>query len=79
MDFACQVVTLLNDAACRRFIADQGVRSREDARAHIENEFLTSYATHGFGPCCGTLKPHGTPIGLCGLLRREWLAAVDIG
>ncbi len=72
------IVQLLNDAAFLRFIGDKGVRNADDARAYISKGPLNSYARHGFGLYAVCL-PDGTPVGICGLVKREGLADADVG
>jgi RimJ/RimL family protein N-acetyltransferase len=73
------IVTLLNDPAFIRNIGDRGVRTEEDARAYLESGPLASYERHGFGLCAVVPARGGDPIGICGLLQRDTLAAPDIG
>lgn len=40
---------------------------------------MRSQARFGFGLLCVELKETGERIGLCGLLKRNWLADPDIG
>jgi RimJ/RimL family protein N-acetyltransferase len=76
-DDAAFIVALLNDADFLRYIGDRGVRTLEDAAVYLENGPIKSYAENGFGAYCVELA--GTPIGLCGLLKRDWLSDVDLG
>jgi len=62
-----------------RFIGDRDVRTVDDARAYISKGPVDSYERHGFGLYLTELKTDGTPIGICGLLKRESLEDVDIG
>lgn len=78
-DDAPFVHELVNEPAWLRFIGDKGVRSFDDARAYLRDGPLASYARHGFGLWRIELSDDGTPIGTCGLLRRESLPDVDIG
>lgn len=78
-DDAAFMLTLFNDAAFVRFIGDKGVRTEEEARAYLANYYIASYSANGFGPYLVTLKETGEPIGMCGLLKRAWLADPDIG
>jgi RimJ/RimL family protein N-acetyltransferase len=73
------ILQLLNDPDWLRFIGDRGVRTLEDARNYILTGPLESYARHGFGLFLAELKADGTPIGLCGLLKRDVLEDVDVG
>jgi RimJ/RimL family protein N-acetyltransferase len=73
------IVDLLNDPAFLRFIGDKKVRTLEDARRYIVEGPIASYARFGFGLDVVTLKADDTPIGICGLLKREQLPDPDIG
>jgi len=55
------------------------VRTLDDARRYIEQGPMRSQARFGFGLLCVELKETGERIGLCGLLKRNWLADPDIG
>lgn len=73
------IVALLNDPDWLRFIGDRGVRSEEQAIAYIQNGPARSYAERGFGLYLTQLKAGGEAIGLCGLIKRDFLAHVDLG
>jgi RimJ/RimL family protein N-acetyltransferase len=73
------ILELLNDPLFLRFVGDKGVRTLADAREYITHGPMASYAQHGFGLFHVSLKHDGTPIGMCGLLKREVLEDVDIG
>ena len=73
------ILELLNDAAFIRFVGDKGVRTAHDARQYIVTGPLASYEQHGFGLWVVEPKGSGTAAGICGLLKREVLADVDIG
>jgi RimJ/RimL family protein N-acetyltransferase len=76
---AAFVLELLNDADFLRFVGDKGVRTPQDAAAYIRKGPLDSYARLGFGLLLVALRETGQPIGMCGLLKREWLDDVDLG
>ena len=76
---AAFILKLLNEPSFLRFIGDRGVQNLDDARAYIANGPAASYARHGFGLWLAQLRDDGTPIGLCGLLKRDTLDDVDIG
>jgi RimJ/RimL family protein N-acetyltransferase len=78
-DDAPFILELLNEPSWLRYIGDKGVRTLDDARAYILRVPVTSYARHGFGLYVAALKPGGEAIGMCGLVKREALADVDIG
>ena len=73
------ILRLLNEPSFIENIADRGVRTREDARAYLSSGPLASYAANGFGLWRVSLRANGTPIGMCGLIRRKGLADVDLG
>lgn len=73
------ILNLLNEPSYLQFIGDKGVRTLDDARNYILAGPIDSYDRHGFGLYLTTLKDDGTPIGICGLLKRESLDAPDIG
>ena len=73
------IVELLNDASFLRFVGDKGVRTTEDASRYILTGPMDSYERHGFGLWLVELRGTTTPIGICGLLKRETLSDVDIG
>lgn len=72
------ILELVNDQDWLRFIGDKGVRTLADARDYLKKGPLDMYARLGFGLGAVSLKD-GTPIGMCGLLKRETLADVDLG
>jgi ribosomal-protein-alanine N-acetyltransferase len=72
------IFELLNEAAFLRFIGDKGVRNLDDARAYISKGPGESYRQHGFGLYATCLRD-ATPIGICGLVRREGLEDADVG
>jgi RimJ/RimL family protein N-acetyltransferase len=78
-DDAAFVVELLNEPSFLRYIGDKGVRSEADACRYLEAGPWASYERFGFGLYRVGLRGGGEPIGMCGLLKRDWLADVDIG
>lgn len=76
---AAFIVALLNDPSWLRYIGNKNVRTLDEARAYIERVPATMVARHGFGLYAVTLKHDGTPIGMCGLIKRDTLEDVDIG
>ena len=77
-DDAGFILELLNEAAFIRFIGDKGVRSLSDAREYLLQGPIDSYERHGFGLYAACLR-NGTPIGICGLVKRDGLADADVG
>lgn len=79
LDDAEFVFTIVNDADWLQYIGDKGVRTLDDARKYITSGPLDMYAKRGFGLYVVELKGEGTPIGICGLIKRDTLEDVDIG
>jgi RimJ/RimL family protein N-acetyltransferase len=78
-DDAKFILELLNEPSWLRFIGDRGVRTIEDARDYILRGPVEMYARVGFGLYVVELKEGGLPIGICGLVKRDFLDDVDIG
>jgi RimJ/RimL family protein N-acetyltransferase len=72
-------LTLLNEPSFLHFIGDKQVRTLEDARQYLLTGPIACYRQNDFGLMCIELKDSPTPIGMCGLLKREELPAPDIG
>jgi RimJ/RimL family protein N-acetyltransferase len=73
------IVRLLNEKSFLHFIGDKRVRNRADARNYLTNGPMASYAKHGYGLFLVSEKFSGTPVGMCGLLRRDNQEHPDIG
>jgi len=73
------VLAVLNDPAFIRFIGDRHVRTREQAQEYISHGPVRDYKDLGHGMLLAEMKADATPIGLCGLLKREYLPDADIG
>jgi [ribosomal protein S5]-alanine N-acetyltransferase len=73
------VLELLNDPAFIRNVGDKGVRTAAGARGYIAEVPQASYDRNGFGLYRVALKGTDVPIGICGLVKRESLADVDVG
>jgi RimJ/RimL family protein N-acetyltransferase len=79
VDDADFILNLLNQPSFIRFIGDRGVRNLPDARLYIESRFVESYRRFGYGLYLVGLKDGGAPVGICGLVRRDYLPDADIG
>ncbi len=73
------ILELLNDPGWIQFIGDKGIRNIDDACEYILNGPVKSYREFGFGLFLVKLKKGGIPIGICGLIKREYLENVDVG
>jgi RimJ/RimL family protein N-acetyltransferase len=73
------ILELLNEDGFLRHIGDKGVRTLGDARSYILKGPVDSYQRFGFGLYLTSLRYDDTPIGICGLVKRDTLLDVDIG
>jgi len=73
------ILDLLNEPSFIESIGDKGVRDLADARAYIRLGPIASYVRFGFGLYLTLRKEGDTPIGICGLLKRDTLENADVG
>ena len=73
------ILKLVNEPSFIRFIGDKGVRNHADAVQYIQTGPVASYERFGFGLYLVELKESRVPIGMCGLVKRDSLADVDVG
>jgi RimJ/RimL family protein N-acetyltransferase len=73
------MLALLNDPSFIANIGDRGVRSVEDAARYLRDRMIPSYAQHGYGLYVVELRTTGAAIGICGLVKRDYLDDPDIG
>ena len=76
---AAFILELVNDPDWLRYIGDRGIHTEDAARDYITQGPRAMYARFGFGLWRVELRAGGTPVGLCGLIKRDWLDDVDIG
>ena len=73
------LLALLNDPSWLENIGDRGVRSLADAERYITGNIHAHHQAHGYGMYALQLRSAALPIGLCGLVRRDFLPAPDLG
>lgn len=73
------ILALYNDPDFIRNIADRGLRTIDDARTFIARGPRAAYANVGYGLLAVIHKATATPIGVCGLVKRDELPDSDIG
>ena len=78
-DDAFFIVELLNTQGWLKFIGDRNVKTKEQAIEYLENGPIKSYEENDFGLWMVELKKDKTPIGMCGIIKRESLEHPDIG
>jgi len=70
---------LVNQPSWLRFIPDRGIRTLETARAAIVDGPMLMQQRLGHSIYLVERTADGAAIGLCGLIKRDSLPAVDIG
>ncbi len=73
------ILRLLNEPSFIRYIGDRGVRSLKDSQNYIEEKLLSSYNRCGFGLYRVELTKTSEPVGICGLVQRDYLPNADLG
>lgn len=73
------IVDLLNQPSFIRYIGDKGVRTPDDAMEYLETGPMDSYRQHGYGLYMTQLAADATPLGICGLVKRDELEYPDLG
>ncbi len=73
------ILELVNSPKWIEFIGDRDIKTNEAAIEYLRNGPIKSYKEHGFGLWLVALQDAGQPIGMCGLLQRDYLQHPDIG
>jgi RimJ/RimL family protein N-acetyltransferase len=73
------IIQLLNSPGWIEFIGDRNVKTDEQAKDYLLNGPIKSYRENGFGLSLVETKNDKTPLGMCGLLKRDKLENPDIG
>ena len=79
LDDAAFIIELLNTDGWIRYIGEKNVKTTDQARAYLENGPLKSYRNNGFGLALVEMKVDHVPIGMCGLINRDYLDHLDVG
>ena len=70
---------LLTEPGWLRFIGDRGVNSRETAITFINDKVIPAYRSRGLGFLAVERLADGERVGMCGLIKRDYLDDVDLG
>jgi len=76
---AAFIIQLLNSEGWLKFIGDRHIKTLEQAENYLTNGPMKSYSVNGFGLSMVELKNTHTPIGMCGIIKRDNLPDIDIG
>lgn len=79
MEDAGLILRLFNEPSFIENISDKGIRTLDDARSYLATGPIASYAKNGFGHWLVVEKGSKTPIGICGLMKRDVLEDIDVG
>jgi len=79
LDDTAFIIALLNSPGWIEFIGDRNIKTKAEAIVYLENGPLKIYKNHGFGLWMAELKHDKTPIGMCGILKRDTLDFPDLG
>ena len=79
LDDAPFIFELLNTPSWIEYIGDRGIKTVQDAERYIQDALIDSYQKNGFGLYKVLNSEESKPIGLCGLLQREFLQVPDLG
>lgn len=72
------LLELMNEPAWARYIREHEVRTEDDAVRHIQSHHMPVYEA-GLGFLLVERSADRAPLGICGLVQREYLDTPDIG
>jgi len=73
------MLRLLNDPAFIQYVGDKKARDLESAKTYILEGPVESYQSYGYGLYLVETIDNRAPIGICGILKRDFLDHADIG
>ncbi len=73
------IFELLNSEGWIKYIGDRGINTLDDAAEYIKSGPQKSYEQHGYGLMLMRNKETDEKMGMCGLLKRDYLDYPDIG
>lgn len=79
VDDAPFILELYNHPDFYRFVGDKQIRSIEESQRYIQENMLYMQEVKGVSLLVVETKSDHTPIGICGLVKRDTLTAFDIG
>ncbi len=79
LEDAAFILRLLNEPSFIQNIGDKGVRTLDQAKDYLRTGPMASYQTHGHGLWMVEHQATSMPMGMCGLIKRDALPAVDLG
>ncbi|MCG8575210.1 MAG: GNAT family N-acetyltransferase [Flavobacteriales bacterium] len=73
------ILELLNSPSWIRYIGNKNIKTKAEAKKYILNGPVKSYEENDFGLYKLCLKEDLTPVGICGLVKRDELTIPDLG
>jgi len=73
------ILALLNDSSFLQYVGDKQVRNIESAQNYILEGPVASYQTYGYGLYLVELIETREPIGICGVIKRDFLDHAELG
>ena len=73
------IINLVNSPGWLKYIGDRNIHNTDQAINYLEIGPLKSYKENGYGLCIVETKEAQISIGLCGLIKRDYLKHPDIG
>lgn len=73
------ILELTNEPGWLTQIGDKQIHSLKQATHFIKSGPMQTYENYGFGLYLAVLKDNQVPLGICGLLKRSYLDAPDLG
>ena len=73
------ILEITNDPDFIKFIGDRNIRDLDQARSYLRQGPLSHYRQYGFGLLGLHLKKNNALIGMCGLIKRDYLESPDLG
>lgn len=73
------ILDLVNSEGWLRYIGDRNIKTIEQALEYLKKGPLSTYEKYGYGLSMVLRKEDQVPVGMCGILHRDWLLIPDIG
>ncbi len=73
------LIALLNSEGWLKFIGERHVKTTTQAIIYLKQRIIKNYQDFGFGFYLVELKDSKIPIGMCGLVKRDFLIHPDLG
>ena len=73
------MLDVLNDPGFLENVGDRQIRTLSDAEQYITDRIRASYEQYRFGFYKMVAKESGEEVGICGLVKREYLELPDVG